>query len=157
MNRKKRGHNPSPPSNASSRSHSETAAEILRQYGIRPSQIRLAMLEHMLAHPDHATSDQLFEELSEKWPSFSKTTVSNTLQLFVDTGAIQALSTGIEPDHYDSTTEPHAHFYCTKCHRMYDVPIASDTWKALEKIAPDESRDIQILYKGICKECTPEL
>lgn len=156
MKRKLDNPDPMPADRHTHDSTAARAAEMLRRFGIRPSQLRLTVLEHLMEHPDHATADELIEALSDKLQSISKTTVSNTIRLFADSGAIQALSVGLEPEHYDATGEPHAHFFCTKCRKMHDVPITSETWTQLSTAAPEESHEIQVFYKGICKDCASE-
>ena len=55
----------------------------LLERGIKPSQQRIALLEYLVKHPVHPTADELYSRLSPMMPTLSKTTVYNTLRLFV--------------------------------------------------------------------------
>ena len=52
----------------------------------------------------------------------SKATVYNTLNLFVECGLLRALTVDRDRVYYDSTVEPHHHFYNVDTGEMIDVP-----------------------------------
>mgnify|MGYP003302804091 CR=1 FL=1 len=63
----------------------------LLEHGIKPSMQRIAIMDYLLTHKDHPSIDAIFMALSKKMPTLSKTTVYNTLKLFVENGAAQML------------------------------------------------------------------
>ena len=63
-------------------------AKYLTECGLRPSMQRLAIYKYMATHPTHPTADEIFEALREVIPTLSKTTVYNTLKLFVEHGVV---------------------------------------------------------------------
>lgn len=130
------------------------ASEILRRFGIRPSHQRMAVMEYLIKHPSHNTAEEVYEGLLPEIPTLSKTTIHNTLHLFKDSGAVRALNIGAEPIRFDSVTEPHAHFYCNVCHQIHDVKIDKDLWHQVRRIMPDKAEELQILFKGVCSECS---
>ena len=66
--------------------------EYLESNGIHASQQRIKILEYLIHHPIHPTADEIFNELSDEMPTLSKTTVYNTLKLFVDKHLVQQLN-----------------------------------------------------------------
>ena len=64
----------------------------LQSYDIRPSVQRLAIMQYLLTHRTHPTIDEIYRELSSTIPTLSRTTVYNTLKLFVKKGASQLLT-----------------------------------------------------------------
>jgi Fur family peroxide stress response transcriptional regulator len=63
----------------------EKLSKYLEKEGIHPSYHRLKILEYLQAHRTHPTVDMTHKELS-------KTTVYNTLKLFVSKGIVQELT-----------------------------------------------------------------
>lgn len=130
------------------------AIEILRRYSIRPSHQRVAVMEYLIQHPSHNTADEVYDGLLSEMPTLSKTTIYNTLHLFKNSGAVSALHIGVEPMRFDSITEPHAHFYCNVCHRIHDVDMDRELWHQVRHIVPDKAEELQILFRGVCAECS---
>jgi len=123
----------------------------LSGHGIRPSVQRIAIMRYLLKNRTHPTAEDVFEALRRQIPTLSKTTVYNTLKLFVENGA--ALYVGIDEKNarFDGYVEPHAHFRCKKCGRIIDLPMEID------KIVPEDfSGDMEEVYfyiKGLCEDC----
>ena len=123
----------------------------LSGYGIRPSVQRIAIMRYLLKSKAHPTADDVYEALKRQIPTLSKTTVYNTLKLFVESGA--AIYVGIDEKNarFDGTIEPHAHFRCKKCGCIIDLPMNVDNF-----LAKDFNGDIEETYfylKGICENC----
>ena len=123
----------------------------LSGYGIRPSVQRIAIMRYLLKNRTHPTADEIFEALRDQIPTLSKTTVYNTLKLFVDNGA--ALYIGIDEKNarFDGYVDPHAHFRCKKCGQIVDLPMDIDNF-----LPNNFSGDIEETYfylKGICENC----
>ena len=123
----------------------------LSGHGIRPSVQRIAIMRYLLKNRTHPTAEDVFEALRRQIPTLSKTTVYNTLKLFVENGA--ALYVGIDEKNarFDGYVEPHAHFRCKKCRCIIDLPMEID------KVVPkDFSGDMEEFYfyiKGLCEDC----
>ena len=123
----------------------------LSGYGIRPSVQRIAIMRYLLKNRTHPTADEIFEALRDQIPTLSKTTVYNTLKLFVDNGA--ALYIGIDEKNarFDGYVNPHAHFRCKKCGQIIDLPMDINNF-----LPNNFSGDIEETYfylKGICESC----
>jgi len=123
----------------------------LSGYGIRPSVQRIAIMRYLLKNLTHPTADEVFESLKRQIPTLSKTTVYNTLKLFVENGA--AIYVGIDEKNarFDGVVNPHAHFRCKECGSIVDLPINSDNF-----IPKDFNGVIDETYfylKGLCEKC----
>jgi len=101
----------------------------------------------------HPTVAEIYDVLITDIPSLSKTTVYNTLNLFVDKELVEEVTIEGSEMRYDiKDPEGHGHFKCTKCHKIYDVPIQID------KIFSDEMSDFLVQaqfvhFVGICPDC----
>ena len=65
----------------------ELSMDKLREYleneGVHPSYHRLKILEYLMNHRTHPTVERIPKEPSKEIPTLSKTTIYNTLKLFV--------------------------------------------------------------------------
>ncbi len=128
------------------------ARKYLESYGIRPSQQRIAVMHYLLTHRTHPTVEEIYEGLKDEFSTLSKTTVYNTLNALAESGAILTLNIVGTTAHFDGYVDPHAHFLCTRCGKIYDVPISPLNDCAL----PEGSRieEVQLYYKGVCGCCS---
>ena len=129
------------------------ALKILKDKKIRPSGLRLKILEYILSHRTHPTIDEIYDALIEDNPTLSKTTVYNTLKMFVNAGITKELTIDGNTCRYDGETTPHAHFRCCKCSCIFDMPSLNiDN----ENVPIDKDfilQSIDIYYCGVCKNC----
>ena len=65
-----------------------TVKQYLLERDIKPSVQRIAVMTYLLEHRTHPTVDEIYLELQDKIPTLSKTTIYNTLKLFVEKKAI---------------------------------------------------------------------
>ena len=68
------------------------AYEYLLSYHIKPSVQRIAIMDYLLKHHTHPRIDEIYMALCPDIPTLSKTTVYNTLKLFVEHGAARMLT-----------------------------------------------------------------
>ena len=123
----------------------------LSGYGIRPSVQRIAIMRYLLKNRTHPTADDVYEALKKQIPTLSKTTVYNTLKLFVDNGA--ALYIGIDEKNarFDGCVESHAHFRCKRCGKIIDLSF--DVADFLPENFNGSIEDTYFYMKGICESC----
>jgi len=128
--------------------------EYLEKEGIQPSYQRLKILEYIMNHRTHPTVDIIYKNLSKGIPTLSKTTVYNTLKLFVSKGIVQELTIEEKEVRYDADTTQHAHFKCIECGGVYDVALEY-TIVELGTVTEEGHKviDCQVYLKGICKDC----
>lgn len=130
----------------------EQAKKLLKQNGVNPSIQRIIILKCLMANHKHFTAKDIYNIISKEIPTLSKTTVYNTVKLFVDKGILQTIKVEEDETRYDIRSEMHAHFRCKKCGNIYDLEkeiIIKDT----EEIEGHLIEEKSICYSGICKKC----
>jgi Fe2+ or Zn2+ uptake regulation protein len=100
---------------------------------------------------NHPTADDVYESLKNDIPTLSKTTVYNTLNLFVDQGAIAFVGIDEKHSRFDGTVEPHAHFKCKKCNMIIDLPV--NITDLLPQDFKGKIDEIFVYIKGVCEKC----
>lgn len=133
-------------------------SEYLRSYGIRPSTQRTAVMNYLFTHRTHPTVDEIYVALSPSMPTLSKTTVYNTLGLFVERGAARMLTLDERNARYDADISAHAHLRCRVCGRVYDLhgalPPELFTLPRKEGFAIEAA---EISYTGVCAGCSGKI
>jgi Fur family ferric uptake transcriptional regulator/Fur family peroxide stress response transcriptional regulator len=94
--------------------------------------------------------------LSPKMPTLSKTTVYNTLNLFVEKGAALMLVIDEKNARYDADISGHAHFICKNCGKVHDIFNLNPEYFRLPDLPQFNIDKVEISYKGICKECNDQ-
>ena len=128
----------------------EKYKEHLSEKGIRPSIQRLLIYNYLYNNHNHPTADNIFSALAPSMPTLSKTTVYNTLNLFVEKGVANIVNIDEHEARYDADTSVHAHFKCKNCGAFFDVHIEKPVIKGLEGFRIDQH---QLNLKGLCRVC----
>ena len=102
------------------------AYEYLLSYHIKPSVQRIAIMDYLLKHHTHPRIDEIYMALCPDIPTLSKTTVYNTLKLFVEHGAARMLTIDERNACFDGDTSVHAHFQCKVCGKITDIPLSPE-------------------------------
>jgi Fur family peroxide stress response transcriptional regulator len=126
--------------------------DYLLQKKINPSYQRLKILEHLMNSESHPTVDMIYRTLSEEIPTLSKTTIYNTLDLFIKKGLINGLTIEENEVRYDANTAPHAHFKCTMCGKVFDIPVDFPL-QVETTVCEHVVKEKHFYLKGICKNC----
>jgi len=129
------------------------AHRYLMQYSIRPSVQRTAVMEYLMNHKTHPTVDEIYLALSPGIPTLSKTTVYNTLNLFIEKGAVQMLTIDEKNARYDADISKHAHFYCTSCGKVHDMFNLKPELFELPSNPQFTIDSVQLSYYGTCNNC----
>ena len=128
--------------------------EYLLSYDIKPSVQRIAIMDYLLKHHTHPCIDEIYMALHDDIPTLSKTTVYNTLKLFVEHGAAKMLTIDERNACFDGDTSAHAHFQCKCCGRIFDMPMHISENEMNEMTDKGFSvEEIHSYYKGVCPEC----
>ena len=128
------------------------AVKILKEYNIKPSFIRAKILRHLMSSKAHPSVDDIFMKLINEIPTLSKTTVYNTLALFVQNGLAMSINIDDTEKRYDADIQEHGHFMCEICSKVYDFPISADN------VVPTTLdgfyiKGKNVYYKGACRSC----
>lgn len=119
---------------------------------IRPTHQRIEIMKYLNHHKVHPTADMIFLELKDSIPTFSKTTVYNTLKLFQEKGVLSALATDEDQVRYEANLTPHGHFKCIHCGEIFDIDIP-DAFPQQKSLEGHRILEYQIMIKGICAHC----
>ena len=124
----------------------------LKEHGIKPSYQRIKIFEYLRSTKSHPTVDEIFKEIVKGIPTLSKTTIYNTLSLFIEKGIVTVITIEENETRYDADTSMHGHFKCKSCEKVYDfyINISREDMDALEGFEVDEKH---LYFKGKCKDC----
>ena len=130
----------------------------LMERGIRPSLQRLAIMDYLINHPIHPTIDDVYQALSNKVPTLSRTTVYNTLRMLSENQAAQMITIDEHRVCYDGNVESHVHFYCKKCGKIIDLfGEQAPKLEGEKTVEGNIIQEEQLYYKGICAKCAKKL
>lgn len=127
-------------------------ASHLSTNNIKPSLQRIKIFEYLHENREHPTVDRIYTDLVDDIPTLSKTTVYNTLKLFVDNGITSTFTIDGNEARYDAIMEEHAHFKCKVCGNVYDVEIDALKLK-FNQINDFQIDHTDIHLKGVCNNC----
>ena len=99
--------------------------QVLRRLGahnVIPTPQRIMVGQILFARPQHLSADQILKAIQGTGSQVSKATVYNTLNLFVERGLARQVNVDPTRAYYDSTTEPHHHFYNVDTRELKDIP-----------------------------------
>ena len=97
-------------------------AEKLKEHGLLPTAQRVEVAELMLSRPQHLSADQIIDQLHRAGSRVSKATVYNCLKAFSETGLVKEINVDATRKFYDTTTNPHHHFYHVETGELTDIP-----------------------------------
>jgi Fur family iron response transcriptional regulator len=95
---------------------------LLERHGVLPTAQRLEIAELVLARPQHLSAEQVLSTVRANGSRVSKATVYNTLNLFCEHGLLRTVEVDPSRVYYDSTNEPHHHFYNVDTGELTDIP-----------------------------------
>jgi len=114
---------------------------------------RTAVMNYLLNNRTHPTVEEIYLALSPMMPTLSKTTVYNTLNLFVERGAIRSLAIDEKNARYDIDISAHAHFLCSTCGAVKDIYNVKPEVFQLPENDEFIIQSVEVSYSGICNEC----
>jgi Fur family peroxide stress response transcriptional regulator len=128
---------------------------ISRQRNLPVTVQRRVVLDALLDRHDHPTVDQLYEDVKERMPGVSRTTIYRALETLVDLGLARRTNHFEASARFDGNTDHHHHLVCRSCNRVTDIDHPS-----LNKFAPPslgniafEVLDYSIHLEGLCAKC----
>ena len=128
-------------------------AQMLIERGIRPTAQRLAVYDYLFRHRTHPSADTVYEALVREYPTFSKTTVYNSLHALVEAGLLLELAMDTGERHYDANTSLHGHFHCRTCGTISDFPLEPTMVQSLTP-AGYTVMGQGIFLSGACPACS---
>jgi Fe2+ or Zn2+ uptake regulation protein len=121
---------------------------LLRKHGIQPSAQRIAVAEYVLDTLDHPSADQVWDRVRRRFPTLSRATVYNTLNLFVRKGLLRELVLAEGRVVFDPKVEPHHHFIDERTGRIHDVPWDAVRVSRIDSLRGFDVREYQVVMRG---------
>ena len=115
-------------------------------------QIVLQTLRHLDTHP---LMDEIFDEIHVDHPSISKSTVYRNLRQLSEDRIIRQLFMSDGLKRYDGRIDPHYHFQCNNCGRVFDVEMeyAADIDRSVRDSYAFDVEGHDIILWGVCLGC----
>ncbi len=124
----------------------------LEQKNIKPTYIRLKILNYLDHNKNHPTVEQIHKAVKKEVPTVSMTSIYNSLEIFCQKNLIKPLYfTGTET-RFDVIVSPHYHFFCERCGVIIDLQVEKEYFKK-RNVEGHRVIEIQGCFKGICKNC----
>lgn len=119
---------------------------------IKPSHHRIRIFQYLALSKFHPTVEMIYNDLIDEIPTLSKTTVYNTLNIFVKANLVRVLSIDEVESRYDITTESHGHFLCKSCGKIYDFEFENISLDSSE-LKDFQTHEKNVYFSGICSRC----
>jgi Fe2+ or Zn2+ uptake regulation protein/O6-methylguanine-DNA--protein-cysteine methyltransferase len=101
---------------------------------------------------EHLSADEVYARATRSLPELSRATVYATLAEFSELGLLSAFGSP-EPVRYETNLDPHAHFRCHLCARVFDLTGGHQDPGRIKDPGFIVER-IETRAEGICGECT---
>ena len=134
----------------------EGKKEKLKNKGVLLTIQRSAVLEFLQDNIEHPTAEEIYQSLRGVYPALSRATIYNTLDLLKKHGIIQEITIERNKAHYDYKTEPHHHFLCSHCVRIYDVAMEKVLFERNAWLDGHKIEEARLYITGTCSACLKE-
>jgi Fur family peroxide stress response transcriptional regulator len=133
----------------------ELLESISRERSLPVTVQRRVVLDALLDRQDHPTVDQLYEDVKERMPGVSRTTIYRALETLVELGLARRTNHFEASARFDGNTDHHHHLVCRRCNRVADIDHPSLSKIALPSLGGIgfEVIDYSIHLEGLCAEC----
>jgi Fur family transcriptional regulator, peroxide stress response regulator len=128
-------------------------ADYLKDHRVKPSLIRVKVLEYLLSTREHPTADLIFKNLSKEIPTLSKTSIYNTLKIFTSADVAREIMIEENEIRYDAFCGRHGHFKCMKCGALLDVDLTCVSCASSGRMNGNKVLAEHVYMVGICGEC----
>jgi Fur family ferric uptake transcriptional regulator len=136
----------------------ERFAEYLQSRGMRITQQRKLLVDHVFSRHEHFDAEQLIAQLpaSGKEGHVSRPTVYRTLNEFIDAGLLRRfVLNGRSVYEHDYGYPQHDHLHCVECNRLTE--FSSQELIALRDAVGKNHRfrvtGHRLIINGVCEEC----
>lgn len=125
-------------------------ADVFRQKGIKATPQRIAVYKFLVENRIHPDVETVYSSVVKEHPSFSKTTVYNSLQVLAECGLLIPVKIDNEKIRYDADTSFHGHFRCENCGKIFDFKCNDEKVSGIDGF---EIRQRDVYYSGLCSCC----
>ncbi len=134
----------------------------LKDYGLRYSKPREAILSIFGERKQHISAEKLFQELKERGEELSLSTVYLNLRVLSTAGLLREFQGGNGETVFDNNTSPHDHLVCKVCGTVTDIPLTyienASIHRQLHANAKQYAKgwnidEPDLILQGICPTC----
>jgi len=129
--------------------------DICHENGLSVTPQRVAIYRELIASSEHPSAATIFNNVREYYKNISLDTVNRTLLKFQEIGLAKVVESSGHPKSFDPNLEPHHHFRCVKCGKIYD--FKDETYDALALPESIKGKfiilDKIVHLEGICDAC----
>ena len=124
----------------------------------RNTKQRAVILEILKKSGAHPTAEAIYQEARKVLPNISLGTVYRNLNFLREQGLAREIRTNTDASsRFEGKCPPHAHFHCTECQAVLDLPLPSCleefSWKEDTDISSVNYLDLHVI--GACNHCIP--
>lgn len=126
--------------------------EIVRKH----SKKRDAILGYLRECSDHPSADQVFRGLKPLHPELSLGTVYRNLGILAQDGLISSVGPVNGQERYEARTDPHPHFVCRRCGRLFDLDLPDlikELYSEIESAMGCVPEGCALTITGLCLDC----
>ncbi|MCA9222104.1 MAG: transcriptional repressor [Planctomycetales bacterium] len=133
--------------------------EFLQSRGMRNTEQRRMLVDHVFSRHDHFDADALIEQLPRKGHAgyISRPTVYRTLSEFVDAGLLRKFElAGRAVYEHDYGYPQHDHLYCKECQKLIEFQ-SSKLLELRDEVASEHRFRVaghRLIVTGVCEQCT---
>ena len=125
-----------------------------REYRLTPQ--RIALLQLLAASDGHPSASQLYDRISDQFPTTSLATVYKTLNVLKEIDEVLELGFSDGDNRYDGNKPyPHPHLICVRCRKIIDleVSIAQDLVQQVAQQSGYQIAGHRLDFYGVCPDC----
>ena len=127
-------------------------SELCRAVGWKCTPQRLAVYKYVNGNLSHPDVDTVWAEVRTSLPTITRESVYRILNEFSEKGIIRRLD-HIDNARYDSRTDAHGHFICTKCGKISDFDWPEGATFS-EGARSGKVIHMELRLVGLCRECS---
>ena len=122
----------------------------------RNTRQRAVILDILKKNPVHPTAEDIYREARRTLPNISLGTVYRNLNFLRDQGLVREVRSNSDTSsRFEAEIPPHAHFHCTECQTVVDLPLPdclrTISWDNDSAVGTVKFLDLHVV--GACSRC----
>ena len=126
----------------------------------RYSPKREAILACLRSTDSHPAAEWVYAQLKPSIPDLSLATVYRNLAQFRQDGSVTVIGNVNGEERYDADTHPHAHFVCTCCGAVLDLPDCAPSRQYIQSLSMQYGFTVEeheCNLRGLCSDCKKKI